>query len=78
MNNWIEYVPAEDDCLMTIQEWEESCEDGLFIDYDGFGYLVNMDTKTELVGLDIYPSMRGERQYESIKGEYTHINWFNR
>ncbi len=78
MNNIRDWKPAEDDCLMTIAEWEECVADGLFIDYDGFGYFINVNDKTELWGFDVCPSMIGEPAYEQRKIDYTHINWFNR
>lgn len=80
MNTVREWIPAEDDCVMTIEEWEECVNDGLFIDYDGFGYFCNPDTKLELFGFDVCPSDLTERRnaYEQRKVEWTHINWFNR
>lgn len=79
MNNIREYVPDDGgDSLIPIAEWEEGCAVGMFIDYDGFGYLVNLDNMTELVGFDVYPSDIGNAAYEQRKVEYTHINWFNR
>lgn len=78
MNNIRDYVPEDGDCLIPIKEWEEDCAIGTFIDYDGFGYLVNVDDQTELYGFDVCPSMIGNAAYEQRKGDYTHVNWFNR
>ena len=79
MNNTREYVPDDGgDSLIPIKEWEECCANGMFIDYDGFGYFVNLDNVTELYGFDVYPSMIGSAAYEQRKVNWTHINWFNR
>jgi len=78
MNNVQEWIQTEDDTVMTITDWEECVRDGLFIDYDGFGYFCDPMMKTELFGFDVYPSMIGEAAYEQRKVNWTHINWFNR
>jgi len=81
MNNIRDWTPNPDDpfeCVMPILEWEECVADGLFIDYDGFGYFCNPETKLELFGFDVCPSMIGSAAYEQRKAEWTHINWFNR
>jgi hypothetical protein len=78
MNNVQDWVRRDDDTVMTIAEWEECVADGLFIDYDGFGYFCNPATKSELNGFDVCPSMIGTPAYEQRKVEWTHINWFNR
>lgn len=61
--------------LMTVEDFKESCVDGLFIDYDGMGDMVK-DGK--IVEVDaaypyIYPSIA-----DSIPDEITHILWYNR
>lgn len=78
MNNVQDWNFTDEDDVMTIAEWEACVADGVFIDYDGFGYFCNPETKTELVGFDVYPSMIGEPVYEQRKTEWTHVNWFNR
>lgn len=78
MNGVRDWIPSEDDFLMTISDWEECVADGVFIDNDGFGYFCNPETQTELFGFDVYPSMIGEPAYEQRKVDWTHINWFNR
>lgn len=78
MNNIQHWTRRADDTVMTIAEWEESVDDGLFLDYDGFGYFCNPETKFELFGFDVLPSMIGTPAYEQRKVEWTHINWFNR
>jgi len=83
MNNardWVRYPDDENECVMTIAEWEACVADGLFIDYDGFGYFCNPETNIELFGFDVCPSMIGTPAYEQRKVGlgWTHINWFNR
>ncbi len=56
--------------LMPVSEFLEACEDGFFIDYDGYGYPVK-DNKYHK--LQIYPSCAF-----LIPSEATHIMWFNR
>lgn len=60
-----------DDYLMTVEEFKTAVEDGLFIDYDGFGYAVINDDVLD--NKAIIPS----KLYE-IPKEATHIVWFNR
>ena len=78
MNNVQEWIQTEGDCVMTIAEWEDCVRDGLFIDYDGYGYFCDKAAGTELYGFDVYPSMIGSAAYEQRKVNWTHINWFNR
>lgn len=78
MNNVQEWIQRDDDAVYTIADWEECVRDGLFIDYDGFGYFCDPMMKTELFGFDVYPSMLSTVEYERIKTQWTHINWFNR
>ena len=78
MNTVREWIPSEDDCVLTISDWEESVRDGLFTDYDGYGYFCDPVMKTELLGCLVYLSMLGLSYYEKAKAQWTHINWFNR
>lgn len=61
-----------EDCLMTVAEFNQVCDSGGFIDYDGFGYAVGptglMDTYYSVV-----PSKR-----KHIPFWATHVLWFNR
>ena len=57
--------------LLTIEDFIESCESRLFIDYDGFGYPVKGGLADE--SRVIKPSRR-----ESIPKDATHIIWYNR
>jgi len=65
---------------MTIEEWEQSVDCGLFIDYDGFGHFADKLDGIEWEGLDVYPSMykRQDPRYLNEKRNWTHIVWFNR
>jgi len=74
--NWTETdlygTGAEDeDDVYTVEEFKQYCEDGAFIDYDGFGHPAIMD----LADPDIYikPSRLGE-----IPADATHIVWYNK
>ena len=80
MNTVRDWIPTAEDTYMTIEEWEECVVAGVFIDYDGFGYFCNPETKTELYGFDVCPSDLIEQRpaYFQRKAEWTHINWFNR
>jgi hypothetical protein len=73
-----EWIQTEDDTVMTIADWEECVRDGLFIDYDGYGYFCDPAMKTELLVSLVYPSMIDTPAYEQRKVNWTHINWFNR
>ncbi len=64
--------------LMTIEEWEECCEDGLFIDYDGYGHFCNAATNQLDDSVDVYPSDRGTLSYKAQRVQWTHIQWYNR
>lgn len=55
--------------LMEINEWKSCCDDGSFIDYDGFGDVLVHET---FVGRTS-PSRRSE-----VADNVTHILWYNR
>lgn len=61
--------------LMTVEDFKESCADGLFIDYDGMGDMVKDDKIVEVDAAYpyIYPSIA-----DSIPADITHILWYNR
>lgn len=54
-----------------IAEWRKECNEGNFIDYDGFGYL---GTETKESDVRIYPS---EKAMISLYPQYTHVWWYN-
>lgn len=64
--------PLDEDLgvLFTVEEFKEHVEDGMLIDYDGFGHLVrdNLTSKEY-----IFPS-----QVDIIPADATHIVWFNK
>ena len=68
-NIFTEEIPKYGD-LMNLQDWIECCEDGGFIDYDGFGCASN---GTKMTDKHYYPSERNK-----IPSGTTHIVWFNR
>lgn len=57
--------------LMTVREFIDACQQGGFIDDDGYGYPVKdgmMDPSSP-----IYPSL-----VKRIPTDATHVHWFNR
>lgn len=56
--------------LMTVEEFIQSCESGVFNDYDGFGNPVKAGFVADL---PIYALDR-----DHIPADATHILWFNR
>lgn len=64
--------------LMTIEEWEDGCECGLFINYDGYGFFCNPETNQMEDDIDVYPSDRDTLSYKAQRVQWTHILWFNR
>lgn len=64
-------IPAGEDDVYTVKEFNEFCECGAFIDYDGFGHPVK-DSLADY-SIDIFPS-----SLEDIPEDATHIIWFNR
>lgn len=61
---------AEDD-VYTVDEFKSRCEDGDFIDYDGFGHPVK-DSKCD-PSIIVQPS-----ELEKIPADATHVVWYNR
>ena len=60
------------DHVMSLEDFIEHCEDGMFIDYDGFGHYVK-DGK--MSNIDIYPS---DVEHNSIRKDFDTIVWFNK
>lgn len=72
MERRMEPIPEYGD-LMTLGNWRGCVELGLFVDYDGSGYLA---TATEMyTGIDIYPSQLKIFEFPEW---VTHIVWFNK
>lgn len=64
-----------DDDHMTIEEWKEACDDGMFIDYDGWG---DFATETECSNLSVSPSDYYKNPDWNPPSWATHIVWYNR
>lgn len=71
MANYITPIPDYGD-VMPLREFLESVRDGMFIDYDGFGYPVKDDKMDD--DIRIYPS----NVVHVWPKDATHIVWFNR
>lgn len=69
-----EWKEAEFADLMTIEEFQECCESGGFIDDDGFG--LYSDGKRES-NIGAYPSMF-EAGLIARRPEFTHVSWYNK
>ena len=65
---------------MTLKSFMKSCENGDFIDYDGYGYYGYgyYATKTGMSNLKVYPSDVTRDKANKIKTGWTHVVWFNR
>ena len=63
--------PSEYGDVMTVADWVESCVDGFFIDYDGYG--APMKGKLVAKNCIVWPSIR-----HLIPKDATHIEWYNR
>lgn len=65
--------------LMTVQEFNEACDSGLFVDSDGMGDLVinggivTPHALSDLAWPWIYPSIR-----DLIPANVTHVLWYNK
>jgi hypothetical protein len=64
--------------LIDIDEFIGSCLQGLFIDYDGFGYLVYDDEVDDTDFHGVVPSDITNRTENYPGDDVTHILWFNR
>ena len=63
--------------LMPVAEWLETCENGNFIDYDGYGYPVQLDADGFPLMDDLIRLFPSERHL-TLPKDATHILWFNR
>jgi len=83
---WIDHkIDGHTGHLMTLEEWKECCDDGGFIDYDGFGDAVDKNYKIIDMGkVDdffdemISPSDYADRGGEKIPLDTKYILWYNR
>jgi hypothetical protein len=71
-------IEKYDGDLMTVEEFEDSVDCGLFIDYDGFGHWCNAETNQLEDEIDVYPSDVGTLSYKAQRVQWSHILWFNR
>lgn len=58
--------------VMSLQDFIENCEDGSFIDYDGFGNYVK---NNQMSNISIYPS---DIKAKKVRKDFDTIIWFNR
>jgi hypothetical protein len=61
-----------DDCVMSLKEFISQVKNGMFIDYDGWGYYVKDGKRTNV---QILPS---DIKYRAIRKEFDTIVWFNK
>ena len=57
---------------MSLKEFIGNCEDGGFIDYDGFGYYTKDGKESDII---INPS---DVKYNKVRTDFDSIIWFNR
>jgi hypothetical protein len=66
-------VPGDiDDCLMTLEDFEEDCKQGMFIDYDGVGHPMRNGL------IDRHITIRPSDRKTSIPKDAEYIVWYNR
>lgn len=73
-----QYALETGDTVYTLSDFQHNCEEGVFIDYDGFGYYASLqaDGKTILVSRNVVePS---DIQHGKLDTSYTHVVWYNR
>jgi hypothetical protein len=64
--------PKGEDDVYTVEEFLDHCDNGSFIDYDGFGFPVKDKLSDESIW--VKPS----NAKETIPKDATHIVWYNR
>lgn len=60
--------------VMTINDFKEAVDDGMFTDYDGHGYASNGKHESEYL---IMPS-RVDFLPKEVKEQATHVVWYNK
>lgn len=63
--------------LMLLKEWEEDCDHGVFIDYDGYGDLVDSHYNIITEFQSVCPSDYTDRKIQ-YPPEAKYILWYNR
>jgi len=70
MRNYNKLIPPEEIGmwvdLMTIQEWEEALEEGMFTTYDGTGYWVKDGKESD------------DEVFSTKQEDATHVAWYNK
>ena len=66
--------PDDHECLISWDDFVQSCRSGSFIDYDGFGELA---TATRVSNVPISPSKALSADYKPPKWA-THVSWYNK
>lgn len=64
--------------LMTVKDFKEACDEGAFIDYDGFGDLVKDGKIVTPLDEDEIPLWIKPSRRHLISADVTHILWYNR
>jgi hypothetical protein len=62
--------------LVTLEDWKETCDDGGFIDYDGYGDQVN--SQYAIVGDSVCPSDHTKNRKDAFHVDTKYILWYNR
>jgi hypothetical protein len=57
---------------MTVEQFIEDVKSGCLIDYDGWGYYVKDNKRTNIM---VFPS---DVKYNAIRKEFDTIVWFNK
>ena len=71
--------PYNEDDVYTIAEFNALCQDGSFIDYDGFGNPVaNVNPNGEPVYCCDVNWIVSPSRYTNVPDDATHIVWYNR
>jgi hypothetical protein len=63
---------TKDDCVMTVAKFIEDVKSGCLIDYDGWGYYIKDNKRTNIM---VFPS---DVKYNAIRKEFDTVIWFNR
>lgn len=63
--------------LMTVEEFNNACKSGVFIDYDGFGDVVR-DGEIITPGRPVFPRWVKPSTRWSIPPDATHVLWYDR
>lgn len=60
--------------LILVEDWLDSCKDGFFIDYDGWGYWA---TEFQMSNIRVNPSDTENPEFNPPEWA-THVMWFNK